>query len=67
MYQSLCHDVSDWYDKYYMGDVQTMKNLHIHKLTELYDPFDFKDGNIRAKRIEFLTMVQGVVDMAKDG
>jgi len=61
---ALIRDISMWYDKWYMGNLIAMKELHIKTLLSYYDKDRFKKCNDLCKeRISFLTEVQEIVNI----
>ena len=62
---TLIQDVSKWYDKWYVGNLIAMKDLHIKMLLSYYDKERFvKCTSLCKERILFLTEVQEIVDIS---
>lgn len=61
----LREEISKFYDKFYVGNVECMKNLHLALLEEYYDNAIFNNLNgveLRNKKIKFLTELQDVMN-----
>jgi len=59
------HDVSEFYDLYYHGDmiICNIKALHLEKIKEMFDPKRFENTlNIRTECRAFLSEVQEAVN-----
>lgn len=64
---TLTRDVSEWYDKWYMGNLKAVKTLHLRILLENYDPDRFRHcDNLHNERIIFLIEVQTIVNERLD-
>lgn len=58
-------EISRFYDKFYIGNVECMKNMHLTLLEEHYDSKRFDNlsrTELRNQKIEFLTELQDAVN-----
>jgi hypothetical protein len=60
---TLILDVCKWYDKYYTGNLHTMKTVHVQKLLAYYNPVRFEEcDNLHDERIKFLGEIQVIMN-----
>jgi len=63
LYRKFEQDIRNWYSENQPRQ-ETLVEMHIDELHNYYDPSRFRDcENIEAERIEFLTELQGIVDL----
>jgi len=69
LYERMKRDILYFYDHWYIGNVNCMKNLHVELLTKRYDPNDFKGltaKELRRKKHIFLTNLQNTINKSLD-
>jgi len=60
---TIVRDVSKWYDKWYTGNINAVKGLHLYELLEHYDPKRFRDcEDLSEERVQFLVEVQEIMN-----
>jgi hypothetical protein len=69
IYERIRNDIIYFYDNWYMGNIECMKDLHISLLDSYYEPDHFKgltSKELRTKKRKFLIDLQNMMDKLFD-